>query len=137
VNYSRRDLRLLLPALAAAGAAAQNKEKALPSKTYLYEEMTPRGNGGHTVLDGHTHTGFTIEMHETVLEPGKMPHAPHHHVHEEMIIVREGTVEVTILGKSSTLGPGSVGYVASNEEHGWKNVGSTKARYWVLAFGAG
>ena len=25
---------------------------------------------------------------------------PHHHVHEEMIMIREGTMEVTIAGKS-------------------------------------
>jgi hypothetical protein len=26
-------------------------------------------------------------------------------------------------------------YVASNEEHGWKNVGETQAHYFVLALG--
>ena len=31
---------------------------------------------------------------------------------------------VTIAGRSANLGPGSVAYVASNEEHGWRNVGT-------------
>ena len=52
-----------------------------------------------------------------------------------MIFIREGTLEVTISGKSVQLGPGSAALVASNEEHGWRNVGSGRARYFVLALG--
>ena len=74
-------------------------------------------------------------MHETELAPGGRPHPPHHHAHEEMVMVREGTIEVTIGGNSANLGAGSVAYVASNEEHGWRNVGAGRARYLVLALG--
>jgi len=52
-----------------------------------------------------------------------------------MVLVREGTLSVSISGKSVNLGPGSVGFVASNEEHGWRNVGSSNAKYWVIALG--
>lgn len=136
MNYSRRDLSRLLPALAAWKAAAQNQ--ALPSRTYLYEDLKVQVNGpnrGRAILEGDTHAGVPIELHETELAPGQMPHPPHHHVHEEMILVREGTMEVTIAGKSAKLGPGSVGFVASGEEHGWRNVGTNRARYFVLALG--
>lgn len=44
-------------------------------------------------------------------------------------------MEVTIAGRTVKLDPGSVAYVASNEEHGWRNVGASRARYWVLALG--
>jgi len=64
-----------------------------------------------------------------------MPHAPHRHVHEEMLLIREGTLEVTVKGRTERLGPGSAVYVASNEEHGWTNVGSSPAKYFVLALG--
>jgi quercetin dioxygenase-like cupin family protein len=137
VSYSRRDLTLLLPALAAANLAAQ-KKGALPSKTYSFQELAVRANGKNStrpVFDGETHTGFPIELHETELGPGLAPHPPHHHVHEEMIMIREGTLEVTIAGKAAQIGPGSVAYVASGEEHGWRNVGSTQAHYCVLALG--
>ena len=132
MKLSRRNLGLLLPALAAA------QSKALPSKCFRYEDLPVRANGenrSRAILNGQTHTGFGVEMHETELAPGLAPHPPHHHVHEEMVMIREGTMEVTISGKSVTLGPGSVAYVASNEEHGWKNVGTTRARYFVLALG--
>ena len=136
MNYSRRDLSLVLPLLAAAKAAGQSH--VLPSHLYRYEDLPVHGEGlnrGRPIFEGETHTGVAIELHETELAPGQMPHPPHHHPHEEMILVREGTMEVTIAGKSATLGPGGVGYVASGEEHGWRNVGTAHARYFVMAVG--
>ena len=136
MNYSRRDLSLLLPFLAAAEAGAQNA--VLPTKTYSREELPVQASGENKlrqVLDGETHAGVRIELHETDLPPGGAPHPPQHHVQEEMILIREGTMEVTIAGRSAKLGPGSVAYVASNEEHGWHNAGATRAHYLVLAIG--
>jgi mannose-6-phosphate isomerase-like protein (cupin superfamily) len=133
VNYSRRDLSLLLPALAAAsGSAAETG--ALPSKIFAYDDLPVRNNG-RSVLNGKTHKGLAVESHQTQLAPGKAPHAPHHHEHVEMIFVHEGILEVTIAGTTKQIGPGGVVYVASNEEHGWKNVGTTNAHYFVLALG--
>ena len=136
MNYSRRDLSLVLPLLAAAKAAGQSHP--LASQMHRYEDLVVHGNGpnhSRAILEGQSHAGARIELHETELAPGQMPHPAHHHVHEEMILVREGTMEVTIAGQSRTLGPGSVGFVASGEEHGWKNVGTGPARYFVLAVG--
>ena len=132
MNYSRRELSRLLPALALASAAAQNR--ALPSKTWRFEDLVLKKNS-RAVLNGETHGGFNVELHETELPPGEAPHPPHHHVHEEMIMIREGTMEVTIAGRVSKIGPGGVAFVASNEEHGWRNVGTTPAHYFVLALG--
>jgi hypothetical protein len=68
---------------------------------------------------------------------GGAPHAAHHHVHSEMWLIREGTVELTVNGTSYCLGPGSVGFVHSNDEHGIKNAGATPATYFVVAIGPG
>lgn len=140
MQISRRELAFLLPALAATGASAQGA--ALPSKVYGYGDLEVRTNANNNnkqrpVFDGATHTGFTVEMHETELAPGMKPHSSHHHLHEEMLILREGTVEVTIEGKTARLEPGSVAFVASNEEHGWRNVGDTPARYFIITLGRG
>ena len=136
LDFSRRDIGLL-PLLAAA-AARTAAAAVLPSKTYLFEDLPVKTNGPNSsrnVLRGETHSGFPIDMHMTELAPGQAPHPPHHHVHEEMIMIHEGTMEVTISGRSAKLGPGSTAYVASNEEHGWRNVGTTRALYFVLALG--
>lgn len=136
MNFSRRDLSFLLPLLAAVKGSGQNQ--VLKSHLYRYEDLKVTNEGpnrGRPIFEGETHAGVFIELHETELAPGQMPHPPHHHVHDEMILVREGTMEVTIAGKSETMGPGSVGYAASGQEHGWRNVGTDRARYFVLAVG--
>src|ERR1700719_2996762 len=85
MNYSRRELSRLVPALALAGAAAENR--ALPSKTWRFEDLVLKKNS-RAVLNGETHGGFNVELHETELPPGEAPHPPHRHVHEEMIMIR-------------------------------------------------
>lgn len=139
MNYSRRQWGPLLPAaMAALNSAGNAQEKRLASAIYRYEDLPVHGNGpnhSRPILQGDSYTGVPIELHETELAPGQMPHPPHHHVHEEMLLIREGMLEVTIGGKSSQLGPGSVAFVASNDHHGWRNVGTTRARYYVLALG--
>jgi hypothetical protein len=87
---SRRDLGLLF---AAMQASAQD---ALPSKMYRYEDLAVKasgpaspgekgGNKSRAILDGKTHTGYRIEIHETELAAGLAPHPPHKHVHEELV----------------------------------------------------
>ena len=137
MSYSRRDLSLLLPALLAA-AEATAQDKGLPSKIYRFEELPVKGNGprSRAILDGKTYNGYPLEVHATELAPGLAPHPPHHHEHEEMFLMREGTLEATIAGKVSKLSPGSVAYVHSNEEHGVRNAGTTTAHYFVIALGS-
>lgn len=138
MNYSRRDLGLLLPALAAASAEAQQDGQILPARAYKYEDLPVKVNKtsrGRAVLKGDTHSGFPIELHMTELDPGQAPHAPHRHVHEEIFMLREGTVDLTISGKTTRLSAGSVAYVASNELHGLVNSGSEAAHYFVIALG--
>lgn len=136
MNVSRRELTILFSALAARELAAQTP--ALRSKTYAFGDLEVHTNGrnrSRPVLNGATHAGLPIELHITELAPGEAPHPPHHHVHEEMVMLHQGTLEVTIMGRSVKLEPGSVAYVASGEEHGWRNVGATPAQYYVLALG--
>jgi len=137
VKISRRSLPLLLPALAAA-AKAQGQKNASPSQAWKFEDLPVTATGENKtrqVVDAHTHTGYHFDLHETELGVGMAPHPPHHHKHEEMLMIQEGLVDVTISGKVTRLGPGSVAYVASNEEHGWKNAGTTPCSYFVMAFG--
>src|SRR5262245_26831398 len=108
MNYSRRDFALFFPALMAAAGVAGAEAPGLKSKTYPFDDLPVRNSGQNkirAVLDGKTRGGFPVEMHITELAPGLAPHPPHRHVHEEMIMVREGTLEVTIAGRSAKLGP--------------------------------
>ncbi|MGD0298524.1 MAG: cupin domain-containing protein [Bryobacteraceae bacterium] len=137
MKYSRRDLPLLLPALLSRTAVAQ-QQKILPAGVFRYEDLPVRVNGqnkGRAVLNGETHSGFPIELHLTELGPGQEPHPPHKHVHEEMVLLERGILDVTIDGQTTRLTPGSVAYVASNHQHGWKNPGDSPTEYFVIALG--
>ena len=155
MKYSRRDLGLLLPALAAAGASAQsvtpgaapaaenaaNSVEKLPvikTKSFIYNELPVTTNGKNTsrrMFTAKTHTGFKIESHSSDIAPGEVNHPPHQHLREEMMLVREGVMELTISGKPHRLGPGDVGVIGSNEIHNAKNVGTTRALYFIVNIG--
>src|SRR5260370_34589235 len=133
MSSSGWDLGLLLRA---AGAAGQ--KPALPSTTYRFEDLPVRDTGPtmfRAILDGQTHSGFAIEMHEKALAVDKAPHPPHHHANEELLLIVEGTLEVTVTGTASRLGAGSVAYMASHVEPGWRHVGSNPAPHFVIALG--
>jgi mannose-6-phosphate isomerase-like protein (cupin superfamily) len=136
VTYTRRDLTLLLPSLAASAAAAPNSP--LASQAYRFEDLPVRASGParqRRILEGQTHTGLAIELHHTEMPAGEASHASHRHAHDELLLIRDGTVEVTIAGRTTKLGPGSVAYIASNDDHGLRNVGATPAQYFALALG--
>jgi quercetin dioxygenase-like cupin family protein len=73
-----------------------------------------------------------LECHVTTLNPGETPHPPHKHPDEELIIVKEGTVESLVNGQIKRVGPGSVIFQASNQMHSIRNVGQTPATYHVI-----
>jgi quercetin dioxygenase-like cupin family protein len=136
---SRRDLALLLPALAATRGEAQPGD--LPSKAFKFEDLPVKASGpgnvnkSRAVLKGNLHHGFPIEVHETELPPGGAPHGAHHHVHEEMFVVLVGEVDFTVNGVTTRLGPGSVGYAAGGDEHGLHNGSNANCRYIVFELG--
>jgi len=138
MKVTRRDACLLLPMLYALPAIAGEGDK-LASGVFSFAKLPAKKNGLATrrdILEGQTATGDYLEVHETVLEPGGAPHPPHHHAGEEMFLVIRGTLQITIAGKSTQMGPGSMAFVASNEEHGVHNAGDSEAQYFVLTVGA-
>ena len=139
MKLTRRDLAVLFPALAAAQAVPQATVKpTLASKAYRFEDLPEKVNGknkSRDVFNGKNHSGFPVDLHITDLGPGQMPHAAHHHVHEEIVMLQSGMLDVTIEGKVTRVTAGSVVYVNSNEEHGWKNPGPERAQYFVMAIG--
>jgi mannose-6-phosphate isomerase-like protein (cupin superfamily) len=140
---TRRELCLLFPSALVPTLAAETQSEqqaSLPSAMYPFEKLTAHTSNKaeiRSVLKGKLPTGESLEVHETTLPPGSSPHPPHRHEHSEMWLIREGTVEITVNGTSNHIGPGSVGFVRSNDEHGIKNVGASPATYFVVAVGPG
>jgi len=73
-----------------------------------------------------------LECHVTTLNPGELAHPPHQHPDEELLIIKEGTVECLVNGELKRVGPGSVVFQASNQPHSIRNVGDTPATYHVI-----
>ena len=151
-NLNRRELMMALSAFAAMGsvmAEAQASSSTSPaagpdgklskSVVFPYDKLpvhqNDNGGTGRQVLSGYLPTGEFVEVHETTLPAGKMPHPPHKHSHSEFLLIREGNLEFINDGKPEPVGPGGVVFTASNVMHGLKNVGTTMASYFVVAVG--
>jgi XRE family transcriptional regulator, regulator of sulfur utilization len=119
---------------AAVAAGGAPTPPILGSTAVSWEEIeaTPSKGIGKQVFRSPTATLDELELHVSRLPPGKAAHAPHKHPDEELIIVREGTVESLVNGKTRRLGPGSVIFQASNQLHGIRNVGDVPAVYHVI-----
>jgi quercetin dioxygenase-like cupin family protein len=149
MSVNRRDLLEMFSALAVVGVAetglaeaqgAAAARKVLDkSQAFAFDTLPMKTNatGGVTraVVQGALVTGEVVEVHETTLPPGQMPHPAHKHRHSEFMMIREGTVEFDMDGTKQTVGPGGVLFAASGVMHGLKNVGEVKAQYFVIAIG--
>ena len=127
----------LIPlALAATASRAEAPSPTvMHSGVFTWDSLAPQATkvgAVRRVFDTPTPTLDQLEMHITTLKPGEAPHGPHRHPDEELIIIKEGTVELNLDGVLRRLGPGSVIFHASNELHTVKNVGATEATYHVI-----
>ncbi|ARK10510.1 cupin domain-containing protein [Fibrella sp. ES10-3-2-2] len=92
------------------------------------------GTEQRKLLEGSA-TDFThIEVHTTTLAAHQAPHPAHKHTDEELIIIKEGELTVTIAGKTATLGPNSIALMMPGDEHGFENKGDVPATYYVMRY---
>jgi len=119
----------------AAVTAVRATPEILGSRVFDWKDLTAQPNKtGSTrkVVQQATATLDELEIHITTLNPGETPHAPHKHPDEELLIVKEGTVESLVNGELKRVGPGSVIFQAANQLHAIRNVGNTPATYHVI-----
>ena len=137
MHATRRSLLQTFPLLALSSAMAADTH-ALTSVFEPYKDLPVTKMGlsdSRAILDGTTHTGERLEVHETTLAAGDSPHPPHRHTHEELFLVMKGSVAVTIEGTTKVLSPGSAAFVDSNAYHGVINPAQEPAQYFVIAIG--
>jgi XRE family transcriptional regulator, regulator of sulfur utilization len=75
-----------------------------------------------------------LEMHVTTLNPGKSPHPGHHHPWEEMLLIKEGALQVEINGVARHAGTGAFIFFASHDVHHITASGDGAATYYVINF---
>jgi quercetin dioxygenase-like cupin family protein len=84
------------------------------------------------MFESPTGTLDKLALHATTLNPGERAHEPHRHPEEEMIIVKEGTLEAILNEQKVKLEAGSVFFIAPGDLHGVSNVGPGRATYYVV-----
>jgi XRE family transcriptional regulator, regulator of sulfur utilization len=138
---TRRDLAVAIISIcgtAAIFAATQNSTPAIMGSSafdWNTIAVTPTDTGSvRKFFQSPTATLDELECHVTTLNPGVASHPPHKHPNEELVIIREGTVEVLVNGELKRVGPGSVVFNASNVMHSLRNVGNTPAVYHVISW---
>lgn len=132
MDFSRRHLAALLPALAAAQTGQRPK---LASKVYHSSRIPYKGDEkrkGRQFFLGAERTGYSLELHETILGPGEDNGAPHKQPDEVVMIIVEGAVEALVGEVKETAEAGSVIFVGSKQMHGLRNPGKTPCRYYVI-----
>ena len=72
-------------------------------------------------------TGGAVSVIMGWHKPGEGPPDHLHFNQEEMFFVVEGTYELTVGDRTSTVGPGTIVFIPRNVVHRFKNVGDTTA----------
>jgi len=139
MSLSRREFPAAFLMVAPALQAAQDSGgQNLPSKVYVFDEMQVHHTDAvdyRQLVAGKTVDGCKFSVHESALQPGHEPHPAHHHNGEEMFLMLDGALDVTINGKTSRITKGSVAFVGSGDQHGITNPGPGLAKYFVIELG--
>jgi XRE family transcriptional regulator, regulator of sulfur utilization len=135
---TRRDLGVAAAAIAVSwsiAALADSSPALLGSAVWEWNALNPKATDVGALRDvvrQPTATLEELEMHITTLNPGLSSHPPHQHPNEELVIIREGEVEVLSGGTWKRAGPGSIVFNASNSPHALRNVGAAPTTYHVI-----
>ena len=136
MNKIKTKLLLLSLTLPVTFLLMAQKTDSVNSGVYAWNQLQAKKE--KTSITRHIFTGSTLdlsyfEMHTTTLQPGKAPHPAHTHGDtEELIIVKQGIVKITINGHSTILGPSGVAVIMPGDEHGIENAGKNDATYYIV-----
>jgi mannose-6-phosphate isomerase-like protein (cupin superfamily) len=81
-------------------------------------------------FDGPTDLLKSMTAGSLRLKAGMTPHEPHKHAEEEFMVITEGTGEISLEGRITKVGPGSMMYCGANKLHGIVNTGKTPLLFY-------
>ncbi|HYJ41184.1 MAG TPA: cupin domain-containing protein [Steroidobacteraceae bacterium] len=135
---TKRDLATAVIAASvtlACVSMAEEPGKVLDSTAWLWTDLPAKKTDVgelRAVVRQPTRTLDELEMHITTLNPHQASHPPHTHPNEEMVIVKEGTLQAHVNGKEVVVPAGGVLFYASMQPHAVQNIGDTPATYYVI-----
>jgi len=123
---------LLAIAAPAAGSKLPDSTRGM-DKTKLTKE--PFGDL-RIYFDGPTEQLKSMTAGSLLLKAGMTPHPPHKHPEEEFMVITEGTGEISMEGKITSVSPGSMMYAGANRLHGIVNTGKTPLLFYFYKWQA-
>ncbi len=128
--------RMLLETMAGVLAASTMLQAAEVQSVLLDpQQVSPEAHPFGTqriYCDGSTSGLKRLVIGSLILKPGEQPHPPHTHPDEEILLVTEGTGQITMNGKPSNVGPGALMYVTPNYLHGILNTGASPMTFYFI-----
>ena len=140
MTTSSKLILVLLTAFATASLILQaqsQKTSTMTSNAIEWNsiEVKTNANGSsRKFFEGPTADLDMLECHASTLNPGATNHVILKRPHDEVIIVKEGTIEAYVGDKWVRVGPGSVIFNAANVDQAMRNVGTGPATYHVVMF---
>jgi mannose-6-phosphate isomerase-like protein (cupin superfamily) len=130
-------LLLILSLATALVAQAQLEKTSMTSKAFEWNSLEVKTNAtgsSRKILEGPIANLEMLECHASTLNPGLTNHAILKRPNDELIIVKEGTIEAFVGDKWVRVGPGSVIFNAANVPQSMRNPGDVPATYHVITF---
>ena len=126
---------LMTTAIGGRMLAGRADAPLLKSAVFQWDALapTPTNIGARReVMRVPTATLDELEAHITTLNANQSPHAPHQHPNEELLVLKEGSVEAYVNGEWVPVGTGGIMFFASNVPHTVRNVSDSPATYYVF-----
>lgn len=123
------------PAQESKSISERKAEPRLTSTVFEWDKLPVQktANGERReIVAGQTPTLAQFRSHVTTLNPGLPWSSLEKHTDEEVVIVKEGTLEYEINGHTQTAGAGSVVLVLAGDIHRLRNSGTTPVTYFVF-----
>jgi XRE family transcriptional regulator, regulator of sulfur utilization len=136
---TRREIALIvvsvLGVLATVAWAQLPKKSVMESAVFDWGQVKAEAakyGEKRQIFDGSTAAMERLECHATTLKPGGTTHAPRRQPDEELVIVKEGTIEAELNDQPRRVSAGSVIFVAANDLYGVRNPTDAPATYYVV-----
>jgi (S)-ureidoglycine aminohydrolase len=128
---------LSLCLLAFSGVSGVMAQTPIKSDVYAWKDAPvekTRTGFKRTIVSGMATDFQYLDIFATTLKKKKTEDKGVHADFEEMIIVKDGSLKITINGKSKTVGQGSVAMIMPGDEHSFENAANGETTYYVFRY---
>ncbi len=128
-------MKIFAAGLAMASAVIFITPGLAPVKSGVYNSTGHTVRGRETVLKGSTTYFDDFQLDLITIHPGDTASLKEKlDDMEELVIVKEGTLKITIKDNGKSVGAGSVAFVLPGEEHIYENASKKSVSYYLLKF---